>query len=96
MLPGMSARAHFRMDTGKRGITVPRDAVLRYSDGRVIVWVVQDGNGQPTAAERRVAAGLSFAGRVEIREGLSAGERVVIKGNESLRSGQAVTILDED
>lgn len=95
MLPGMSARAHFRMDTGKRGVTVPRDAVLRYSDGRVIVWVVQDSGGQHTATERRVTAGLSFGGMVEIREGLSAGERVVVKGNESLRSGQAVSIPGE-
>ena len=92
MLPGMSARADIKLDTGRRGITVPRDAVLRYSDGRVIVWVVLEGNGQYTAAERRVSIGLNFDGLVEIREGLSAGERVVVKGNESLRSGQAVTI----
>ncbi len=92
MLPGMSARADLKLDTGRRGITVPRDAVLRYSDGRVIVWVVRENDGQYTAAERRVTAGLTFDGLVEIREGLSAGERVVVKGNESLRSGQAVTI----
>jgi RND family efflux transporter MFP subunit len=95
MQPGMSARARFRMGTGERGITVPRDAVLRYSDGRVIVWVIQDDNGQYNAIERRVAAGLSFDGLVEVREGLSAGERVVVKGNESLRSGQAVRVLGE-
>jgi RND family efflux transporter MFP subunit len=92
MLPGMSARADLKLDTGRRGITVPRDAVLRYSDGRVIVWVVREQDGQHTAAERRVTAGLTFDGLVEIREGLSAGERVVVKGNESLRSGQAVAI----
>lgn len=92
MLPGMSARADLRMDAGRQGITVPRDAVLRYSDGRVIVWVLQDSDGQYTAIERRVTAGLSFDGQVEIREGLAAGEQVVVKGNESLRSGQAVAI----
>jgi membrane fusion protein, multidrug efflux system len=96
MLPGMSARAQFRMDTGRRGIAIPRDAVLRYSDGRVIVWVIHDKNGKQTATERRVTAGLSFGGLVEISTGLSEGERVVVKGNEALRSGQAVTILGED
>lgn len=95
MLPGMSARAHFRMDTGRQGISIPRDAVLRYSDGRTIVWVIHQSDGQDTALERRITLGLSFSGRVEIVEGLSAGERVVIKGNESLRSGQAVSILAE-
>ncbi len=93
MLPGMSARASFRMGSGARAIAVPRDAVLRYSDGRTVVWLVQDGDGGPTAMERRVAAGISFDGLVEIREGLAAGERVVVKGNESLRSGQPVDIL---
>jgi RND family efflux transporter MFP subunit len=96
MLPGMSARASFRVDPGERGISIPRDAVLRYSDGRVIVWVTQEVDGQLTARERRVTAGRSFDGLVEIQQGLEAGERVIVKGNESLRSGQAVTIVTGD
>lgn len=95
MLPGMSARAEFGMGTGTRGVSVPRDAVLRYADGRVVVWVAEEREGQLVAGERRVRPGLSFGGVVEIRDGLSEGERVVLKGNESLRSGQAITVLGE-
>lgn len=92
MMPGMSARAEFSLDSGRRGVTVPRDAILRYSDGRVAIWVVEQLNGVSSAAERLVEIGLSFDDRVEIRGGLSAGTRVVVKGNESLRNGQLLAI----
>ena len=37
--PGMSARAAIRIDTGRSAVTVARDALLRYPDGRKPVWV---------------------------------------------------------
>lgn len=94
LAPGMSARARLRLDTGERGIVVPRDALIRYPDGRVVVWVV-DGNGpERSVSERAVTTGLTFDGRVAIREGLQAGETVVTRGNEALRAGQTVRIED--
>ena len=92
LLPGLSARAELSLETGARGVTVPRDAVLRYPDGRVIVWVVEASEQGSVARERRVEPGFTFDGRIEIRSGLAPGERVVVRGNESLRSGQAVTV----
>jgi multidrug efflux pump subunit AcrA (membrane-fusion protein) len=88
MLPGMSVHAEVKLDAGRRGIVVPRDAVLRYADGRAVVWVAETVNGEDRAAERLVQTGLSFDGLVEITGGISAGERVVIAGNEALRGGQ--------
>ncbi|KAA1189573.1 efflux RND transporter periplasmic adaptor subunit [Pseudohalioglobus sediminis] len=96
MLPGMSARAELRLPTGQRRVTVPRDAVLRYSDGRIVVWVVEEVDGVPTAAERLVQVGFRFDGRIEITSGISAGEQVVITGNESLRNGQAVSVYQPE
>lgn len=92
MLPGMSAQGELRLDTGRVGITVPRDAILRYNDGRLVVWVTEESGGEIIAAERLVKVGASFDGRVEILSGLAQGDRVVVKGNESLRSGQALEI----
>lgn len=94
MLPGMSALANLSLVTGEVGVTVPRDAILRYSDGRVVVWVVEQHDGQSVAAERVVQTGLSFGGRVEIRDGLEAGLPVVVKGNESLRNGQSLAVRE--
>jgi len=92
--PGMSARGKLNIDTGDRGIAVPRDATLRFPDGRVTVWVVDDSGDVPQVHERIVQTGLEFDGFVEIADGVSVGDRVVVRGNETLQEGQEVSILD--
>jgi len=95
MIPGMSVRGEMHLDTGRRGLVVPRDAIIKYPDGRIIVWVVQGGNGASTVQERLVQTGLAFDGMVEIRAGLDAGARVVVKGNEALQVGQRVRVVEQ-
>ncbi len=92
MLPGMSARADLTLDTGRRGLSVPRDAILKFPDGRAVVWVVQTADAGALVEERRVDVGLAFEGRVEVLEGLEEGARVVVQGNEGLQNGQRVSV----
>ena len=87
LLPGMSVRAQLHLATGRSGLVVSRDAILRFPDGRVVVWTVDAG----VAKENLVVPGLGFASLVEIREGLRAGATVVVEGNEALQNGQPVT-----
>lgn len=90
--PGMSARVAIALQSGRQGIIVSRDALVRYPDGRITVWVL-DGNGdEALVKERRIEIGNSFDGVVHVRSGLKEGERVVVRGNESLREGQAVRL----
>jgi RND family efflux transporter MFP subunit len=90
--PGMSAHGQLRLSTGREGVVISRDAILRYPDGRVTVWVINPGSEPPTVAEKRVTTGHSFNGLITIREGLKADEVVVVRGNESLQEGQQVRI----
>jgi RND family efflux transporter MFP subunit len=92
--PGMSASATFSLDTGRLGIAVPRDAILRFPDGRVTVWVLDSRDGLTVVHEQTVSTGLEFDGFVEIRAGLAEGDRAVTHGNESLQEGQTIKILD--
>jgi multidrug efflux pump subunit AcrA (membrane-fusion protein) len=92
LAPGMSASAALKLKTGIRGVVVQRDAIMRYPDGRITVWVIKQENGNATVTERRVKPGLSFNGKVAINSGLSPDALVVIQGNESLHEGQAVTV----
>jgi RND family efflux transporter MFP subunit len=95
LTPGMSARAELRLATGTKGVVIPRDAVIRYPDGRTTVWRVQttdDGDGAATVTERQVQLGRAFDGRVHVRSGLAEGARIVVRGNESLREGQRVRL----
>ena len=90
--PGMSARVLVDLDTGARDVVVSRDALIRYPDGRITVWVVQNEDDKLSVTERRVEIGLAFEGIVQVLSGLEEGERVVVRGNESLREGQAVRL----
>ena len=92
LTPGMSAHAAIHIDTGRRGVVVPRDALVRYPDGRTTVWEVEGQGANTTVHERRVVTGLEFEGQVEIRSGLAPGTRVVARGNEALQDGQAVSL----
>ncbi|MBT8090007.1 MAG: efflux RND transporter periplasmic adaptor subunit [Gammaproteobacteria bacterium] len=92
--PGMSARGKLNIDAGRSGVAVPRDAILRFPDGRMTVWVVDNSDELPVVHERVIRAGFEFDGVVEIASGLVDGDVVVVRGNETLQEGQTVSILD--
>jgi RND family efflux transporter MFP subunit len=92
LTPGMSVRAVVRIGTNRKAEVVPRDALIRYPDGRTIVWVVEVDGDSYVVKERRVKTGLSFDDKLEIIEGLVEGERVVIRGNEALQQDQQVRV----
>ncbi|MGX5914157.1 efflux RND transporter periplasmic adaptor subunit [Aliidiomarina sp. Khilg15.8] len=85
---GMGLRATFSVPTGRRNPVVPRDAVQRYADGRTSVWeAVENESGELVARERMLDLGVAMGADFEVRDGIDAGARVVIRGNESLREG---------
>jgi multidrug efflux pump subunit AcrA (membrane-fusion protein) len=92
----MSAHGQLRLSTGREGVVISRDAILRYPDGRVTVWVIKPDSGPPTVTEKRVTTGHSFDGLITIRQGIKAGEVVVVRGNESLQEGQQVRVQSRE
>jgi|AntDeeMetagen681_2_1112603.scaffolds.fasta_scaffold01385_2 RND family efflux transporter MFP subunit len=94
MTPGMSARATLRMDTGRSGVVIPQDALIRYPDGRTVVWIVEGDGDTRTVSERRVQTGLRFDGRIAILEGLAPDTTIVTEGNEALQDGQKVRVTE--
>ena len=92
LTPGMSVHGKLNLSTGRRGVVISRDAILRYPDGRVTVWVINPDIEPPTVSEKRVTTGHSFNGLITIREGIQADDVIVVRGNESLQEGQQVRI----
>jgi RND family efflux transporter MFP subunit len=92
LLPGTSATALIKLRGATTALAAPKDALLQYPDGTRSVFVVEQRDGQSIARERRVEVGRSGE-QVEILQGLRAGERIVVRGNESLRDGQVVSII---
>jgi len=73
-------------------ITVPWTALMA-AGSKPAVWIVDPKTR--TASLKPVIVSAYEAGAVQIREGLEAGDRVVIDGGKLLSSGQPVT-FDED
>lgn len=95
VLPGMAVQATLRVSTGEQGLTVSRDAINRYPDGRVTVWIAEPAEDDLyEVREKRVEVGSSFDNRMEILSGLEGGEEIVIRGNESLEDGAKVRLAE--
>ena len=67
-------------------VTVNKDGIIQSPNG-TIVFLVKD----QTAAPQPVTLGAAVGGRFEVLGGLAEGDLVVVRGNERLRPGQAVT-----
>ncbi len=86
--PGMFLRADITTST-TQGKTVPIEALLPQSDNRAIAFVLQEDN---TVKSQLVDLGEILTDqRVEILQGLSTGDRVVLKGSAYLKDGDLVT-----
>jgi HlyD family secretion protein len=72
-----------------KALVVPREAVL-LRDQQSYVYVVEN----EKAKQVQVKLGESDGERVEILEGLSGGEDVVVKGQNTLVAGASVVIID--
>lgn len=88
--PGMVARASIELARRPGVLLVPGRAILLTPEtdetGRAIAFVVEG-----TAAKRReVVVGARYDERIEVREGLRAGERLVVRGQHLLRDGSPV------
>lgn len=89
--PGMFAEVATILPARQRLLTLPRTAITFAPYGDT-VFLVEEKDGQTLVQRRQVTTGNAREGRVEIVEGLAAGDRVVIAGQVKLRNEQAVTI----
>lgn len=82
---GMFIEARLATSTRTGAVVVREDAVQPLRTGNVM-WAVVDGK----ASRRVVTLGVRSAGRVEVLEGIRAGEAVVVGGLERMAEGMAV------
>ena len=84
--PGAFARAEIVVSADRPVVLVPEQAIVTFA-GLERVFGVADG----LAVEKRIRTGRRIGGRVEVLEGVAAGEQVVVDpGN--LTGGQPVTL----
>jgi membrane fusion protein (multidrug efflux system) len=86
---GMFIEARLQTDVRPTAVVIPEDAVSPMQ-GEMWVWVVSGGK----ADRRRVALGIRNPGVVEIRDGIQAGDQVVVGGAERLTPGAQVQVIE--
>jgi RND family efflux transporter MFP subunit len=83
--PGMYARIRLVLEERQEVPLVPDEALMAYEDG-LHVFVVND----ETIHTRPVRIGLEEGNLNQVLEGLSPGERVVVRGQQMVREGMKV------
>ncbi|GII88459.1 hypothetical protein Ssi03_64490 [Sphaerisporangium siamense] len=84
--PGMSAVVRLTVRESPDAVAVPASSVVT-SGRETVLWVVR---GDGTAERRVVTLGAQGEAMVEVTRGLSVGERVVVRGADSVRPGQTL------
>ncbi len=93
---GMSARVKFKLAFDEDALLVPRDAIVRKPGGSKSVWLVKIEDGISRVNAVPVETGRVYRDYVEVLTGnLKEGDPVVIRGNEILRPGQHVEVVQE-
>ena len=84
---GMLATVSLVPYAPRRAVMVPKDALVDQGSS----WVVFALTSDSKVDARSVRRGQGVGEWVEVNGDVGAGERVITRGNERLRSGQAVT-----
>ena len=87
--PGFLARLTFALGARENVMLVPASAIVS-DGGNPAVFVVENDR----AERRHVTTGVTSEGRVEIVNGLQAGEAVVVAGTNNLRDGSIVRVVN--
>ncbi|MGV8079960.1 MAG: efflux RND transporter periplasmic adaptor subunit [Syntrophales bacterium] len=91
LTPGLFARVKMRVETHENAVLVPAEAVIASVKGDRQAFVVQE----EKAMARKVATGIESGGMIEITSGVKQGEQVVVAGNEKLKDGATVKLLEK-
>jgi membrane fusion protein (multidrug efflux system) len=94
--PGMFARVNAVFGVRDNALVIPEEAVIPQGGRTFVVKVVAGDKPEVLISERvSVKVGLRQPGKVEILEGLAAGDTVVTAGHQRLqKDGTAVRVVD--
>jgi membrane fusion protein (multidrug efflux system) len=94
IVPGVLMRVDLLRNT-RQALVIPEAALVPQGD-RQFVLVRANKDGTDVAEKRPVQIGARLAGRVEVVEGLAAGEQVISHGAIKVKPGSAIRILAVD
>lgn len=89
--PNMIAKLQIVDYTNKSVLSVPTNCIQSAEDHQYVVCAVTE-NGKTVAKRKIIKTGHTGSDRVEILDGLTAGDQVIINGFQELNDGQILSI----
>lgn len=90
--PGMFAEIDIVVVSSKGAVVVPKEGILKdLHTGSSFVFVVEGGS----AVKRVIETGISQEGLVEVKSGLTFGEKIIVIGQHYLKGGEKVEVVEE-
>ena len=89
LLPGMICQAFTNYMLGSTGVFVPAYLVQLDGDNKTFVWVVNSGK----AVKREITINNETAQGVQVSGGLSAGDQIIVAGQQKVSNGMKVEIV---
>lgn len=94
--PGMFARPRVVFSVRPNAVVVPEEAIVPLGTRQLLFKVVDGAGGQKVAQRLEAKVGLRLPGRVEILEGVQAGDLLVTAGHSRLLRGDNVPVRPID
>jgi membrane fusion protein (multidrug efflux system) len=92
--PGMFARVNAVFGERENALVIPEEAIVPQGNRQFVIKLVEGADGI-TTQRVEVKVGIRRPGRVEVLEGLKAGDRVVTAGQQRVqRDGTAVRVME--
>ncbi len=93
LLPGMFVRARIATGTRQEALLVPAESISRTSKGQAVVMLV---NSQSTVESRIIESGQNIGDKVLVKEGLVAGDQLIVAGLQKIRPGVPVKGIEQN
>lgn len=90
--PGMIATVKINMDKMK-GLTIPIDAIIDNAEGTFVFTYDKESE---KVTSKKIKTGRVFGDKIEVKEGLAAGESVVVEGQYRINDGEEVKARGEN
>ena len=90
--PGMFARPRVVFATREGAVVVPEEALVPLGTRQLVFKVIDGEKGQKVSQRIEARLGLRLPGKVEVLEGLKAGDQVVTAGHARLLRADAVPL----
>lgn len=93
LLPGMFVRARIKEGVKQDAILAPQQGVTRNARGEAIALIVDDKN---KVVERTLITGQALGDKWLIVSGLKGGDRLIVTGQQKIKSGMTVKVVEAE